>query len=63
MIAASLDQRRLGERVADSVARFGGSWPFIFSFLALILAWMVLNTVIIDDVLHGKPSTRSRTSP
>ncbi|MBV8982206.1 MAG: DUF1003 domain-containing protein [Acidimicrobiia bacterium] len=55
VIAASLDQRTLGERVADSVAHFGGSWPFIFSFLALIVSWMVLNTVIIDDALHGKP--------
>ena len=55
VIAVSLDQRTLGERVADSVARFGGSWPFIFSFLALILSWMVLNTVVIDDVMQGKP--------
>ena len=33
----------LGERVADQVARFGGSWPFIWMFLALMGAWMVLN--------------------
>jgi len=55
VIAQSFDQRTLGERVADGVARFGGSWPFIFSFLGLILCWMVLNTVIIDDVLSHKP--------
>src|SRR5581483_514383 len=54
VIAASFDERTLGERVADAVARFGGSWPFIFFFLGLILAWMVLNTVVIDDLLHGK---------
>ena len=55
VIAASFDERTLGERVADGVARFGGSWPFIFFFLGLIVAWMVLNTLVIDDVLHGKP--------
>ena len=36
-------QLTLGERVADQVARFGGSWPFIWSFLALMAAWMLLN--------------------
>jgi uncharacterized membrane protein len=47
------DERTLGERVADSVARFGGSWPFIFSFLGIIGVWMILNTVLIARVLHG----------
>ena len=45
------DDRTLGERVADDIARFGGSWPFIFVFLGLIFAWMVLNTVLLARVL------------
>ena len=36
-------QLTLGERVADQVARFGGSWPFIWLFLAMMGAWMFLN--------------------
>jgi uncharacterized membrane protein len=48
------DDRTLGERVADEIAAFGGSWPFIFIFLGLIIAWMVINTVIIGYVAHGK---------
>lgn len=36
----------LGERVADAVARFGGSWRFIFSFCAFLLVWVLLNTVM-----------------
>ncbi|TYC47792.1 DUF1003 domain-containing protein [Weissella muntiaci] len=32
-----------GQRIADGVARFGGSWTFILSFLAFMLVWMVLN--------------------
>jgi uncharacterized membrane protein len=35
----------LGERIADKIAEFGGSWTFIISFFAFILAWVVLNTI------------------
>lgn len=48
------NSRTLGERVADSIASFGGSWPFIFIFLGLILGWMIVNTVLIGHVLHGR---------
>jgi len=48
------DTRTLGERVADQIASFGGSWPFIFIFLGLILIWMLVNTLFIGHVLHGK---------
>jgi uncharacterized membrane protein/uncharacterized membrane protein YeaQ/YmgE (transglycosylase-associated protein family) len=33
-----------GQRVADRVAAFGGSWPFIGIFLALMVTWMFLNS-------------------
>jgi uncharacterized membrane protein len=48
------DDRTFGERVADSVARFGGSWPFIFVFLGLIVGWMVLNAVLLARVVHHR---------
>ena len=32
-----------GERVADKVAAFGGSWPFIGIFLLLMAVWMAIN--------------------
>jgi len=35
--------------MADRVARFGGSWKFILSFLALLLVWMVLNTFFVRN--------------
>jgi uncharacterized membrane protein/uncharacterized membrane protein YeaQ/YmgE (transglycosylase-associated protein family) len=38
------DQLTLGERVADRVARFGGSWTFLGVFGAFMLGWMFLNT-------------------
>ena len=41
----SFQQRStLGERVADRVALFGGSWTFLGCFAAFMLAWMFINT-------------------
>ncbi|CCB89957.1 DUF1003 domain-containing protein [Simkania negevensis] len=34
----------IGERLADLIAKFGGSWKFILIFLAVIVAWMIINT-------------------
>jgi uncharacterized membrane protein len=35
-----------GDRVADRVTSFGGSWPFIFLTMAAIAAWMVANALL-----------------
>jgi uncharacterized membrane protein len=32
-----------GDRIADAVAAFGGSWRFIISFCVFMAAWMLLN--------------------
>jgi uncharacterized membrane protein len=42
----------LGQRVADRVAAFGGSWPFIGIFGLVMVAWIVLNAVVLTR--HGK---------
>lgn len=34
-----------GDRVSDKIAKFGGSWWFIFSFLSLMTLWMSANLV------------------
>ena len=34
------------QRLADAVARFGGSWAFIILFLALLACWIIFNTVM-----------------
>jgi uncharacterized membrane protein len=36
-----------GERLADKVASFGGSWTFLILFSAFILSWVVLNSVML----------------
>lgn len=38
------DAITFGERVADKVASFGGSWTFIIFFFLFILGWMIINT-------------------
>ena len=37
----------LGERLADRVAQFGGSWTFISLFGAFLFGWAILNTEIL----------------
>lgn len=41
------NQLTLGQRVADKVAAFGGSWTFIILFVGILVAWVVLNSVIL----------------
>ena len=36
-----------GGRLADRVASFGGSWTFIVLFLGTLVAWVVLNSVVL----------------
>jgi len=37
----------LGERLADGIARVGGSWSFIVCFLLFLVVWCVVNTIIL----------------
>lgn len=41
------DGRTFGQRLADRIALFGGSWTFIIIFLVLMLAWAALNSWIL----------------
>ncbi len=37
----------IGERIADKVAEFGGSWRFIITFTGILVVWVALNTVVL----------------
>lgn len=37
----------VGQRTADKIAAFGGSWPFIILFGIILFGWITLNTVIL----------------
>ncbi len=36
-----------GDRVSDKIAEFGGSWRFILSFGAVLIAWIVANSIFL----------------
>jgi uncharacterized membrane protein len=40
-----------GQRMADKIATFGGSWTFIIIFFSFLLLWMLINII----VLSAKP--------
>ena len=39
--------RSFGQRAADGVAKWAGSWTFILSFVMVLLLWMMLNTSMV----------------
>ena len=48
------DQLSRGERAADRMRNMMGSWPFVFSFFAVMIAWAFVNTVLLERVIHHK---------
>jgi uncharacterized membrane protein len=39
----------LGERLADQIAAFGGSWTFITLFFGILFGWILLNLWFLDN--------------
>ena len=37
----------LGERLADGLAKFGGSWSFLIIFMAMLVIWMGINSFVL----------------
>src|SRR6478672_11055472 len=56
------EQATMGQRVADKVASFGGSWTFIFIYGSCLLAWMIANTFILY-YMKGDPATGKQFDP
>src|ERR1700737_858034 len=44
----------IGQRIADKVASFGGSWTFIIIYVTFLLAWMAANTFALAYYGHGE---------
>jgi uncharacterized membrane protein len=44
-----------GERLADRVASFGGSWTFLLLFAGVLLAWVALNTLLLARAFDPYP--------
>ena len=45
----------LGQKASDAVAKFAGSWAFFFSFIAVMVIWMVVNIVLAANAFDGYP--------
>lgn len=45
----------LGQRASDAVAKFAGSWAFIFSFIAVMIIWMVVNLLLASRAFDAYP--------
>lgn len=41
------DTKTFGQRAADAVAKFGGSWTFIILFGVVLVCWVILNSYIL----------------
>ncbi len=41
------EKATIGQRIADRVASFGGSWTFIIIYLSFLIAWMAFNTFVL----------------
>jgi uncharacterized membrane protein len=40
------EEATLGEHIADAVARFGGSWTFIISFIVILIVYTAINVLL-----------------
>ena len=56
-ISANPDKEKytFGQRAADKIAEFAGSWAFIFSFSALLILWMVGNVILAKRAFDPYP--------
>ncbi len=45
----------VGQRAADRIAKFAGSWAFIFSFTAVLILWMVGNVLLAKHAFDPYP--------
>ena len=44
-----------GQRAADAIAKFAGSWAFIFAFTGMLLLWMIVNTLLAAKAFDTYP--------
>ena len=42
------EQLTYGQRAADTISKFGGSWTFIIGFLIFIIFWITLNVALLS---------------
>src|SRR5258705_9363793 len=53
----------IGQRIADRVASFGGSWTFIIIYLSFLVTWMAFNTFVLVHYGHGEEGAQFDAYP
>ena len=51
----SREKDTFGQRAADKIAKFAGSWAFIFSFTGVLILWMAVNVVLAANAFDPYP--------
>ena len=54
-LAGEKEKYTLGQRAADAIAKFAGSWAFIFSFTGVLILWMLVNTLLAAKAFDPYP--------
>ena len=49
------EKETFGQRAADKLAAFAGSWGFILSFSALLLLWIIVNLIAASRAFDPYP--------
>lgn len=49
-MTAKENKYTFGDKVADKIASFAGSWTFIILFISLLISWLIFNVVSKDAV-------------
>ena len=49
------ERYNFGQRAADKIAKFAGSWAFIFSFTGVLILWMVVNALLAAKAFDPYP--------
>jgi uncharacterized membrane protein len=53
--ATHAESLSIGERLADRVASFGGSWTFLLMFGAVLVFWIALNSLALTQAFDPYP--------
>lgn len=53
--ASEKEKLTFGQRAADNVARFAGSWAFIFCFMGVMVVWMIVNVLLALKAFDAYP--------
>jgi CRP/FNR family transcriptional regulator, cyclic AMP receptor protein len=48
------ERSTIGQRIADKVASFGGSWTFIIIYVSFLVGWMAFNTFVLVHYGRGE---------